>query len=87
MTATLLIMVKRKRHFKVRASEPMGVSVHSGKSIKSTKNSAVQRHMLVYGNTVSFEKFSTFPNSSSDRPLLNKASESALSMLEPCSSA
>ena len=69
----------------------------SGKSIKSTKNSAVLDHMLVCNNIVSFEEFSVLANRSNDfrlklqetflihrdRPQLNKISESAPFMLLP----
>ena len=73
----------------------MGVSVHTGKNIKSTKNSTVHDHMLVCNNTVSFEDFSVFANGTNDfriklqasllihrdGPQLNKVSESAPLML------
>ena len=45
---------KTKRHFKVRVSKHIGVSARTGKNIKSTKNSVVCDHMLVYNNIVSF---------------------------------
>ena len=40
----------------------MGVSVHTGKNIKSTKYSAVRDHMLLCNNIVSFEDFSVLAN-------------------------
>ena len=49
---------KTKCHFKVRVSQHMGVSVHTSKNTKSTRNSAVRDHMLNCNNTVSFEDFS-----------------------------
>ena len=86
---------KTKRHIKVRVSEHMGVSAHTGKNIKSTKNSTVLDHMLVYNNIVSFEDFSVLANGTSDFRIklqesllihrdglqLNKTSESAPLML------
>ena len=82
---------KTKHHFKVHASENMGVSAHTGKNIKSTKNSAMRDHMLVCNNIVSFEDFSILANGANDFriklqesllihhdvPQLNKTSESA----------
>ena len=44
----------------------MGVSAHTGKNIKSTKNSAVRHHMLVCNSIVSFEDFSVLANGTSD---------------------
>ena len=75
-----------KRHFKVRVSEHMGVSVRVGKNI----NSAVRNHMLLCNNIVSFEGFSVLANGTNDfriklqesllihrhGPQLNKTSES-----------
>ena len=55
-----------KRHFKFRASEHMGVSVRTGKSIKSIKNSAMRDHMLVCNNIVSFEDFSVLAKGAND---------------------
>ena len=86
---------KTKCHFKVRVSEHMGVSAHTGKNIKSTKNSAVRDHMLVCNNIVSFEDFSVLANGTNgfriklqeillihlDGPQLSKTSESAPLML------
>ena len=57
---------KIKHHFKVRASEPMGVSACTDKNIKSTINSAVCDHMLACDNTVSFEDISGLANGTSD---------------------
>ena len=48
---------KTERHFKVRISEHMGVSEHTGKNIKSTKTCAACDHMLVCNNIVFFEDF------------------------------
>ena len=73
----------------------MGVSAHTGKNIKTTKNSAVRDHMLVCNNIVYFEDFSVLANRANDfriklqesflihrdGPLLNKISESASLML------
>ena len=73
----------------------MGVSAHTGKNIKSTKNSAVRDHMYVYNNIVSFEDFSVMANGTNDfriklqesllihrdGPHLNKTSESSALML------
>ena len=86
---------KTKRHFKVRVSKHMGVSAHTGKNIKATKNSAVRDHMVVFNNTVTFEDFSVLTNRTNDfgiklqesllihrdGPQLNKTSESAPLML------
>ena len=69
----------------------MGVSPRTGKIIKSTKNSAVRDHMLVWNNIVSFADFSVLANGTNDfriklqqsllihrdEPQLNKTSESA----------
>ena len=44
----------------------MGVSAHTGKNIKSTKNSAVRDHMLVCNRIVSFEDFSVLANGTND---------------------
>ena len=44
----------------------MGVSARTGKNVKSTKNSAVCDHMLVFDNIVSFEDFSVFANRTND---------------------
>ena len=57
---------KTKRHFKVRVSEHMRVFAHTGKNIKSTKNSVVRDHMLVCNNIVSFEDFSVLANGTND---------------------
>ena len=57
---------KTKRHFKVRASEHMGVSAPTGKNITSTNNSTVRNHVLVCNNTVSFEDFSVLANGTND---------------------
>ena len=62
VASMLLIMVKEKRHFRIRVSEHMGVSAHTGKNIKSTKNSAVRDHRLVCNSIVSFEDFSVLAN-------------------------
>ena len=51
---------------KFRASEHMGVSAHTGKNNKSTRNSAVRDHMLVCNNIVSFEDFSVLANGTND---------------------
>ena len=73
----------------------MGVSAHTGKNIKSTKNFAVREHMLICNNTVSFEDFSVLANSTNDFRIkleksllihrdgqqLNKTSDSAPLML------
>ena len=63
----------------------MGVPASTGKSIKSTKNSAAHDDMLVCNNIVSFEEFSVLANDfriklqslliHRDRPQLNKTSE------------
>ena len=73
----------------------MGVSERTGKNIKSTGNSAVRDHMLVYNNNVSFEDFSVLANGTNDfrtklqesllihcdGPQLSKTSESTPLML------
>ena len=73
----------------------MGASAHTGKNIKSTKNSAVCDHMLVCNNIVSFEDFYVLANGTNDFRIklqesllihhdglqLNKTSESAPLML------
>ena len=82
---------KTKRHFKVCVSENMNISARTGKNIDSTKNSAVQDHIFVCNNIVSFEDFSVLANGTNDfrikvqesllihhdRPQLNKTSEPA----------
>ena len=69
----------------------MGVSIRTGKSVKPTKNSTLQDHMLDCDNKVSFEDFAVVTNDSivfrtkfqesflvyRDEPWLNKASELA----------
>ena len=55
-----------KRYFKVRVSEHMGVSLRTGKSIKSIKNSIAHDHMLVCNNIVSFEDFSVLAKGAND---------------------
>ena len=73
----------------------MAVSARTGKTLKSTKNSAVPGHMLVCNNIVSFENFSVLANGTNDFRIklheillircagskLNKISESAPLML------
>ena len=73
----------------------MGVSARTSKSIRSTKNSAVCDHMLVYDNILSFEHFPVLANRTNDfriklqksllihrdEPQLNKTSESVSLML------
>ena len=44
----------------------MGVPAHTGKNIKSTKNSAVHDHMSVCNNIASFEDFSVLTNETND---------------------
>ena len=44
----------------------MGVSARTGKNIKSTRNSAVRDHMLVFNHIVSFEDFSVLANGTND---------------------
>ena len=86
---------KTKRHFKVHVSEHMGASAHTGKNIKSTKNSTVHDHMLVYNNIGPFEDCSVLADGTNDfrikwqetllihrdRQQLNKTSKSIPLML------
>ena len=57
---------KTKVLFKVHASEHIGVSAHTGKAIKSTKDSTVRNYMSVCDNTLSFEDFSVLANGTND---------------------
>ena len=73
----------------------MGVSAHTGKNSKSTKNPAVCDHILVCNNIMSFEDFSVLANGTNDfriklqesllihcdGPQSNKTSESTPFML------
>ena len=47
-----------ERHFFVRASEPLGITLLTGKFVKTPKKSAIFDHMLLDGHKASFDKFS-----------------------------
>ena len=50
---------KTKRHFKVRASEHIGITPLTGKKVKSPKESAVFDHIVHTGHNASFDDFET----------------------------
>ena len=56
VAATHLIMVKLKDFAK--ASENLGITPLTGKSVKTLKKSAIFVHMLLDGHKASFNKFS-----------------------------
>ena len=47
-----------QRHFFVRASEHLGITLLTGKFVKTPKKSAIFDHMLLDGHKASFDNFS-----------------------------
>ena len=54
---------KTKRHFKVRASEHLGITLLTGKKVKSPKERAVFDHIVHTGHNASFDNFETLSKS------------------------
>ena len=50
---------KTKRHFKVRASEHLGIMPLTGKKVKSPKERAVFDHIVHTGHNASLDNFET----------------------------
>jgi len=77
---------KTERHFKVRASEHLGITPLTNKRVKKPKESAVNEHLLYFGHDANFESFEILAKESNafklaikesllisrDKPPLNK---------------
>ena len=70
----IFIMVKTKRHLKVRACEHLGITPLTGKKIKSPKGRAVFDHIFHTGHNASFDYFETLVKESDEFRLLLRES-------------
>ena len=61
---------KTKHHFKFRACEHLGITLLTGKNIKSPKESAVFDHIFHMGHNASFDDFETLVKESDELRLL-----------------
>ena len=71
---------KTKRHFKVRACEHLGITLLTGKKVKSPKEGAVFYHISHAGHNASFDDFETLVKGSDEFRLLLR--ESLLILLD-----
>ena len=65
---------KTKRHFKVRASEHLGMTPLTDKHVKSPKKSVIFEHILLKGHQASFNDFSILSKEANEFKLLIKES-------------
>ena len=55
----IFIMVKNKRHFIFRACKHLGITLFTGKMVKSPKESGDFDHIVDRGHNASFDNFET----------------------------
>ena len=70
----LPIMVKTKRHFKVRICEHMGISALTGKRVKGDDDAAIKEHLLFCNHTPDSKDFSILASNNNDFKLTSMES-------------